>query len=38
VASKEFCLTIINSLKVQSKVTCGHAASGSAYSIIEMWN
>ena len=35
VASKEFHLTIVNSLGVRSKVTYGHATSGSACSIVE---
>jgi len=36
VASKEFCLTIIDSLGVRSEVTRGHAASGSVCGIVEM--
>jgi len=36
VASKEYCLTIVGSLEVWSRVTCRHAASGSVCSIAEM--
>ena len=35
VASKEYCLTIVGSLEVWSRVTHRHATSGSVCSIIE---